>query len=275
MAKLSTKYPGSALITGASAGLGEAFARRCASEGMDLVLVARRQSRLELLAERLKQDYHVNVLVVVADLSKPGAPESIKEACDAAGVTVSLLINNAGFGSHARFHETELQWQSAIVDVNVKAPTVLTGLFLPGMVERGKGGVVFLASTAAYQPAPMLAVYGASKAYNRMLGEALYSELKPCGIDVLSLSPGYTATEFHNVAQVKRLPPMEMFRKPDQVVDTCFRTLGKQPAVIDKVTPFQAFMARVHRKLSRWQAALGASMFTGLLAYAGDVFAAL
>jgi len=269
MSDLSSKYPGAALITGASAGLGESFARRCALEGMDLVLVARRKDRLDSLAQRIQRDFKVNVLVVAEDLSLPGAPAAIKAACDAAGVQVSMLINNAGFGSHARFHETDIDWQTAIIEVNCKAPTALTGLFLPDMVQRGNGAVVFLASTAAYQPAPMLAVYGASKAFNRMMGEALYEELKPCGVDVLSLSPGYTQTEFHNVAQVKRLPPSEMFRRPEEVVDTCFRTLGKQAAVIDKVTPFEAFMKRVQRKLVKLQAAVGSAAWAGAL-HAGE-----
>src|SRR5690606_14997223 len=134
----------------------------------------------------------------VQDLSLPDAPKAVKEACEEAGVTVSMLVNNAGFGSYAQYSDTDPAWQNAIVEVNCKAPVALTSLFVPGMVERRNGAVVFLASTAAYQPTPMLAVYGASKAFSRMLGEALHEELKPYGVDAITLSPGFTKTEFHN-----------------------------------------------------------------------------
>lgn len=233
MARLSERYPGAALITGASAGLGEAFARRCAREGMDLVLVARRRERLEALAAELKKAHKVKALVLAEDLSQPGAPDAIKAACDEAGFAVSMLINNAGFGSHALFHETDRQWQRNMVTVNCQAPVALTDLFLPDMVERGYGAVIFLASTAAYQPTPHFAVYGATKSFNLMLGEALWAELRPFGVDALAVSPGYTTTEFQAVADIKTLPPRAMWRTPDNVVDSCFAALGKQPSVID------------------------------------------
>lgn len=249
MSTLATRYPGAALVTGASAGLGVAFAKHCASQGMDLVLVARRLERLVALAETLRRDHAVKVLVVQQDLVQPDAPQAIKDACDAAGVTVSLLINNAGFGSYGPFHESDLGAELAIVDVNCKAPVALTRLLLPGMVARRNGAVVFLASTASYQPAPMVATYCASKAFSRLLGETLHAELKPLGVDVLSLSPGYTATEFHQVAQVTRLPHKDLFRQPEQVVAACFKALGKQAAIIDRITPFQA-------RINRWKARL-------------------
>lgn len=233
MARLADKYPGAALITGASAGLGQAFARRCASEGMDLVLVARRRERLDALAKELKKEHKVAALVVPVDLSQPGAADDIKAACDAAGVTVSMLINNAGFGSHALFHETDRQWQRDMVIVNCQAPVALTDLFLPDMVARQNGAVIFLASTAAYQPTPYFAVYGATKSFNLMLGEALWAEMKPFGVDALAVSPGYTTTEFQEVADVKALPPKALWRTAENVVDSCFAALGKQPSVID------------------------------------------
>lgn len=265
MARLCERYQGAALITGASAGLGEAFARHCASEGMDVVMVSRRRERLELLADIVRNEYGVRALIVVQDLTQPEAPQAIKDACDAAGWTIGLLVNNAGFGSYSPFHETDSDWQNSIVEVNCKVPVALTSIFLPGMVERGNGGLVFLASTAAYQPAPMLAVYGASKAFSRMLGEALYTELKPLGIDALTLSPGFTKTEFHTVARVKHLPPSEMFRQPEQVVATCFKALGNRPSVIDRVTPLEARLTRWKHRLQRVTSLLATSASVSLI----------
>jgi len=265
MAKLATRYPGAALITGASAGLGEAFAKRCASEGMDVVLVARRLSRLQSVAESIEHDFGVKTLVIAQDLADPNAPAAIKHACDEAGVTVSMLVNNAGFGTYAPFHETEPEKQVALVDVNCRTPVALANLFIPGMVQRKNGAAVFVASTAAYQPCPQIAVYGATKSFNLMLGEALWTELKPHGVDVIALSPGYTKTEFHHVAQVNRLPNDDMFRTPEQVVDTCFDALGRQPSVVDRVTPFDARMIRVKRKLLRMLGLARAAASAGLI----------
>lgn len=233
MARLADTYPGAALITGASAGLGEAFARRCAEEGMDLVLVARRRDRLDALAAELHKAHKVKAHVVAVDLGEPDAAAQVKAACDAAKVKVSMLINNAGFGSHALYHETDPAWQVNMVRVNCEAPVALTNLFLPGMIKRKNGAVIFLASTAAYQPTPYFAVYGATKSFNLMLGEALWAELKPFGVHALAVSPGYTTTEFQDVAEIKTLPPKALWRRPVDVVNSCFAALGRQPSVID------------------------------------------
>lgn len=265
MATLGARYPGAALITGASAGLGEAFARRCASEGMDLVLVARRKERLEAVAEMLERDHGVKVLVIAKDLSEPDAPAAIKQACDEASVTVSMLVNNAGFGTYSAFHETDPLQQLALVDVNCRTPVALANYFLPGMVARKNGAVIFVASTAAYQPCPQIAVYGATKSFNLMLGEALWTELKPHGVDALALSPGYTKTEFHRVARVNRLPSDELFREPSEVVATCFDALGRQPSVIDRVTPFDARLKRIKNKLFNLKRYLRTAASAGLL----------
>lgn len=233
MSSLADKYPGAALITGASAGLGEAFARQCASQGMDVALVARRKDRLDTLAQHIEQEHKVRAVAIAVDLSAPDAAQQIKAATDAAGLTISMLINNAGFGSHALYHETDADWQLKMVDVNCRAPVALTNAYLPGMVERKNGAVIFLASTAAYQATPYFAVYGATKSFNLMLGEALWAEMRPLGVDVLAVSPGYTVTEFQDVATIRTLPPKALWRQPDDVVNTCFRALGKQPSVVD------------------------------------------
>jgi short-subunit dehydrogenase len=227
MPTLSQRYPGGALITGASAGLGEAFARRCASEGMDVALVARRRDRLDALASAIEQEHKVRAVSIPVDLSAHDAAEQVQAQVEAAGMAISMLINNAGFGSHARYHETSPAWHLQMVDVNCRAPVALTNVFLPPMIAR------FLASTAAYQATPYFAVYGASKSFNLMLGEALWAEMKPLGVDCLAVSPGYTVTEFQEVASIRTLPPKSLWRQPDQVVRTCFNALGKQPSVVD------------------------------------------
>ena len=236
MAKsLSERYPGTALITGASAGLGAAFARRCAAEGMDVILVARRADRLEKLARELASEHGINARIIALDLQEPDCHRTIEAACAEMGAEISLLINNAGFGSHELFHETDLDWQLKMIDVNCRAPVALAGVFLPGMVERGNGAVIFLASVAAYMPTPYLAVYGATKAFDLMVGEALWAELRGTGVDALALSPGYTRTEFQDVAEVSVLPPKALWAEPEDVVDSCFGALGKKPSVIDGI----------------------------------------
>lgn len=246
MSTLAKKYPGAALITGASAGLGECYARHCASEGMDVVLVARRLDRLEALAKDLESKYKIKAHAVSADLCDIGAVAQIKQACESAGISVSMLINNAGFGSHGYFHDTEAKWHEQMVQCNCVAPVALTNTFLPGMVDRKNGAIIFLASTAAYQPCPFFAVYGATKTFNLMLGEALWAELRNFGIDVIAVSPGYTATEFQDVANIKSDMPENMMRQPIDVVRTTFDALGAEPSVIDGFKNYMgAFMQRI------------------------------
>lgn len=257
MLKLSERYPGAALITGASAGIGKAFAQHCAADGMDVVLVARRRRRLEILANDLERSCGVRTLVVEADLSAADAPQQIKKACDEAGFTISLLVNNAGFGTFSAFHETDINSHLALVDVNMRAPVALSNYFVPAMVERKNGAVVFVSSTAGFQPTPMLAVYGATKAFNQMLGEALWHELKPHGVDAIALAPGYTRTEFHRVARVHKLPSEERFRSPEHVVATCFKALGHQASVTDRVGELEARRARAKAKMNKVIAGLG------------------
>ena len=229
---LAERYPGAALITGASAGLGVAFARHVAREGMDVVLTARREERLEDLARDLRKTHGVKAHVLPQDLSKLNAAEKLRDQVAELGVTVAMLINNAGFGSHGRFHELSPAKEAQMVLLNCHAPVALTGAFLPGMVERGNGAIIMLASTAAYQPTPFMAVYGATKAFNLHFGEALWAELKPLGVHVLSLSPGFTHTEFQQVAEVRHSAPGFLWAQPEEVVTTCFNKLGKAPSVV-------------------------------------------
>lgn len=186
------------LITGASAGLGAEFARACAKRGEELVLVARRKDRLEAIVREIGGKAHV----VAADLSVPGAAASLVGQIEAEGLAVETLINNAGFGLAGRFAALPLERQRQMIDLNIALLTELTHLLLPAMIERRRGGILNIASTAAFQPGPGFAVYFASKAYVLSFTEALHQELKRKGIKVSALCPGPTATEFGDVAGV-------------------------------------------------------------------------
>ena len=183
------------LITGASAGLGAEFARQLSSHGQKLVLVARRIDRLEALASELG-----NARAVACDLAAPGAVAALMADLAGHGESVDTLINNAGFGLWGRFFGLDAKQQREMVDLNVGALTELCRAVAPGMVERRSGAILNLASTAAFQPGPRMAVYFATKAYVLSLTEALHEELKPHGISVSALCPGPTKTEFGEIA---------------------------------------------------------------------------
>ena len=185
-----------ALVTGASGGIGEELARLFASDGHSLVLVARSRDKLERLAAELGERHHVPARVVASDLSHPESPREIFEELEGAGVSIDALVNNAGFGSYGLFAETELRHELGLLQVNVVALTHLTKLFLPGMLARGRGYVLNVASTAAFQPGPLMAVYYASKAYVLSLSEALSNECEGTGVRVSALCPGPTETGF-------------------------------------------------------------------------------
>jgi hypothetical protein len=185
------------LITGASAGLGAEFARQCARRGDELVLVARRRDRLEALAAEVGRAH-----AIVADLAAPGAPKKVIDAIADQGLTVSTLINNAGFGLTGKFADLPLDRQREMIDLNVGALIELTHLVLPKMRERHEGAILNVASTAAFQPGPGFGVYFATKAFVLSFTEALHQELKRTGVKVTALCPGPTRTEFGEVAGV-------------------------------------------------------------------------
>ena len=189
-----------AVVTGASAGIGEAIAVELAAAGVNLVLTARRRDRLDALAERLRTQYGIQTNVIVADLAQPQAPQQIFDATEGSGMQVDVLINNAGFGEYGEFLRTNLEMQVTMVQVNCTAVVHLTRLFLPAMVARQRGWLMIVASTASYQPVPYLATYGATKAFDRMLAEALAEEMKRHGVEVSALCPGPTESEFNQVA---------------------------------------------------------------------------
>jgi uncharacterized protein len=187
---------GAALITGASGGIGEELARLMAADGSDLVLVARSRERLQALADELGSSHRITARVVAKDLSEPAAPQEIFSELASEGIEIETLINNAGFGSYGLFTETDLAHELDLLEVNVVALTHLTKLFLPGMIARRRGYVMNVASTAAFQPGPLMAVYYASKAYVLSFSEALSNETAGTGVVVSALCPGPTETGF-------------------------------------------------------------------------------
>ena len=195
---------GIVLITGASAGLGAEFARQLAKRGQRLVLAARRKDRLDALAAEVG-----NARTVEIDLSEPGATARLVADVEAAGETIETLINNAGFGLRGRFVDLDAAREREMIDLNCGALTDLCRAVVPGMIERRRGAILNVASTAAFQPGPKMAVYFATKAYVLSFTEALHEELKPHGIKVSALCPGPTRTEFGDVAGIKTLGQFE------------------------------------------------------------------
>jgi uncharacterized protein len=184
-----------ALVTGASAGLGAEFARQLSKRGHRLVLAARRKDRLEVLAKELG-----DARAVTIDLSKADAAAKLMADLEAHGETVDLLVNNAGFGLIGRFAELDARRERQMIDLNIGTLADLCRAVAPGMIEQKSGGIINVASTAAFQPGPKMAVYFATKAFVLSLTEALHEELRPHGIHVTCLCPGPTRTEFGDVA---------------------------------------------------------------------------
>jgi uncharacterized protein len=200
---------GTALITGASSGLGAEFARIFAADGHDLVLVARRERKLQLLAAELSQRHGVGARVIAADLARPAAPTEIVDRLRGDAVEVDYLVNNAGFGHLGPFVSTDRATELQMIQVNVVAPTDLARLLLPSMVARGYGRVLNVASTAAFVPGPFMAVYYATKAYVLSLSQALSNELRGTGVTVTVLCPGPTQTGFAAAAGTAASAPIQ------------------------------------------------------------------
>jgi short-subunit dehydrogenase len=216
-----------ALITGASAGLGVDFARQLSNSGHALVLVARRKDRLEALAKELG-----NARAVAVDLSKANATSKLMADLEANGEVVDLLVNNAGFGLVGRFPSQDAKRLRQMIDLNCGALTELCRAVAPGMVERGSGEILNVASTAAFQPGPGMAVYFATKAYVLSFTEALHEELRNQGIKVSALCPGPTATEFGEVAGFGTPIPDFAMAQSAPVVSAGLRGLDKNKAVV-------------------------------------------
>ena len=216
-----------AVVTGGSTGIGAAIAAELARHGTHLVLVARDARQLEVTAVDLQTRFGVAVLTIAVDLAEPGAVAHLLEAVEDAGIEIELLVNSAGMSSRGFVADSDPVVLRRLVELNVGALTELTASIVAGMVDRGHGAIVNVASTGAYAPAPVLAAYAASKAYVLSFTQALWAETKDAGVRVVAVSPGPTRTPM-NSAQRKGM------RQPGQVARTVLRALeGTGPAVVD------------------------------------------
>ncbi len=230
------------LITGASAGIGAEFARQFAAQRHDLVLIARREQALAALADELRSTHGVTVTVIAQDLSRPESATELHSRTEDLGIQVDVLVNNAGFGTHGDLADAEPARLADEIQLNCGTLVGLTALYLPAMRRRGRGTIVNIASTAAFQPVPHMAVYGATKAFVLSFSEALWAEERKHGIRVLAVCPGATATEFFDVAGESAAVGIK--RTAKQVVDNTMRELaGKKPSFVDGVA--NAVTARV------------------------------
>jgi short-subunit dehydrogenase len=198
-----------ALVTGASSGIGLELASLAARDRHDVVLVARRRERLESIGRGLSEEFGIRATVLAHDLADPSAPEKLAREVSERGIAVDVLVNNAGFGLWGFFAGAPLERQLEMIRVNVAALTALTGRFLPEMIARRSGRILNVASTAAFQPGPLMAVYYATKAYVLSFSEALSSETAGTGVAVTALCPGPVATGFQEAAGIGSVPLFE------------------------------------------------------------------
>jgi uncharacterized protein len=231
-----------ALVTGASSGIGKAFARRLAADGVDLVVVARDGQRLEELAGQLREDHGIAVEVLTADLSSPVSRTGVERCLSDREHPIDLLVNNAGFGTSGPFLELPVAREDQQVQVNVLAPLRLASAVLSGMVERGHGNVVNVASIAGLYPTPGAATYGATKAFLCSFGDALHEELRGSGVVVTTSLPGFTRTEFHERSGSTVSVPAPAWLSAEVVVD---QTLEAASAGRARVVPGSAYKLAV------------------------------
>ena len=229
-----------ALITGASTGIGAEFARQFAGRGHDLVVVARSEDKLNALAQQLRAAHGVNVTVIAMDLSIPTAAGDLWQRTNSLGLEITVLVNNAGFGTHCDVADARPERLEEEVQLNCLTLVGTTSRYLPQMRARGSGTIINLASTAAFLPLPKMAVYGATKSFVLSFTEALWSEERKHGVRVLAVCPGLTDTSFFEVAgdaaakAASGMAAVRFTRTPEQVVDNTMRVLsGHKPSFVD------------------------------------------
>lgn len=224
-----------ALVTGGSGGIGLELAKVLARNGFDITLVARSRDTLEAAAGQIEGQNNVTVHVFAADLRRPDAPEAIADFLSNEEIPIEVLVNNAGFGLGGEFAETDVSRELEMIQVNIAALTHLTKLFLPQMIKRRSGRILNVASTAAFQPGPLMAVYYASKAYVLSFSEAIAEELRNSGVTVTALCPGPTRTDFATTAQVGNSRLFSLFGLADAgaVAEFGFQAMmqGKRVAI--------------------------------------------
>lgn len=239
-----------ALITGASSGIGEVFAQKLARRGHNLVLVARSQEKLEVLAAELRQKHGISTDVIAQDLSAPGAAAAVAQVMRERQIEVDLLINNAGFGALGEFWKLPVERQSEMLRLNIQALMELTYLLVPPMVEKRRGGLINVSSTASFQPLPYTAVYGASKAFVTSFSLALAEELRRYHVKVVTLCPGGTSTNFFEASQYGKRTVPGGLQPAAEVVELALRKLDRGgglvvPQFLNKFTVFmQRFIPR-------------------------------
>lgn len=216
-----------ALITGASSGIGLELAKIHAQKGGDLVLVARSVDKLEALKQELEGQHQIKVTVLPADLSSPEPASKIFEQTEAQGLQIDTLINNAGFGGHGLFHERNLADEQAMMQVNMLTLTDLTHYYLKGMVERNQGRILNVSSTASFMPGPLQAVYYATKAYVTSFSQAIAEEVKDNNITVTALCPGAVATGFVEAANLEGVEIFDKAKSPKSVAECGYKAMEK------------------------------------------------
>jgi len=224
------KYGPYALVAGGSDGLGFAFAEAAARRGLNLVLIARQAERLHAAAERLKAAYHIDVIAIAADMADF---EQVAEQIRALPVSIGLLVYNAAYAPIGRFENTSEERLALAVDVNVKAPLLLTKLLAEPMIARKRGGIVLMSSLAGGQGSPNIATYAATKSFNAILAEGLWEELKPHGVDVVACCAGAILTPGYQKAEKTKPAPGTL--EASEVAEQALNALGKGPIVIPGV----------------------------------------
>ena len=211
------------LISGASSGIGEAFARRLAAEKHDLVLVARSEKKLHELCDELMLHYEITAHYVELDLTQDEADQRLFVETEKHGFEVDWLINNAGFGSYGDFSRLDLEHEKRMIDLNIRSLVALTHRYLHGMRQRKSGTIINVSSAAGFQPIPFMATYAATKAFVNSFSEAIAEENRPYGIQVMALCPGSTKTNFHHAAKMERSLQIKGQQTSEDVVETALR----------------------------------------------------
>ena len=214
------------LITGASGGIGEAFARRLAAEKHDLVLIARSEGKLQQLCDELSGKHGVAAHFIALDLTEFEADQRLFDETEKNKIEVDWLINNAGFGSMGDFASLELDRELQMIDLNISALIALTHRYIQGMRERRRGTIINVSSAAGFQPIPFMATYAATKAFVTAFSEAIAEENRPYGLQVLALCPGSTETNFHKAAGMDRALAVKGQETPEQVIETAMNAVG-------------------------------------------------
>ena len=237
------------LITGASSGIGLEFARVFAAETNNLVLVARSEEKLKELADELTIKYGVGVKVIKADLSKMSEVQKVYDTCKAAKIEIDFLVNNAGFGTFGFFAETDWEKTEQMIDLNIKSLTKMCRMFIPDMITRKSGKILNVASTAAFQPGPTMAVYFATKSFVLFLSEALYNELRGTGVSVTCLCPGATESDFHKTGNVSE---SNLFRDKKLPSSAEVARFGYDALMKNKMTVIHGLLNTIMAKSARF-----------------------